>query len=176
MIRITPYDESWPVAYEYEAKSIRTALGTRAIRIEHVGSTSISGLAAKPVIDIQISVASLEPIDAYINALARLDYRFVSLGEFDLIYPFFAKPGQWPSTHHIHVCLAGGEQERKHIAFRDYLRQNPEVVADYAALKQRLAVDYDGTTLESIERYSLAKTQFVNTVLAKAGCTWVSAQ
>jgi GrpB-like predicted nucleotidyltransferase (UPF0157 family) len=73
-----------------------------------------------------------------------------------------------PSTHHVHLCVAGSEQERDHFAFRDFLRRDPAVAAEYAALKRELAAAYDGLTLESQERYSLSKTEFVRSVLARA--------
>jgi len=167
MITIVPYDSSWPARFEAEGEALRAALGARALRIEHVGSTSVPGLAAKPVIDIQISVASLEPTAEYSALLAALGYSHVVLGEFDRVYPFFQKPATWPSTHHVHLCLAGAEQERRHLAFRDYLRGHPEVAEEYVHLKRRLAAVHDNAG-DSRERYSLAKTEFVESVLGRA--------
>ena len=169
MIAIAPYNASWPPMFEAEATRIREVLGGRALRIEHVGSTSIPGLAAKPVIDIQISVQSLEPRGAFVQLLTELGYAHVPLGPFDLVYPFFQRPEQWPSTHHVHLCVAGSKQEGEHLAFRDYLRQHASVVSEYLALKHELAVSNHGITLESRERYSLAKTEFVHSVLQRAG-------
>ena len=168
MIRIVPYDSAWPVQFEAEAAKLRAALGDRALRIEHVGSTSVPGLAAKPVIDIQVSVATLEPPDRHSAQLAGLGYHHIPLGPFDLVYPFFQKPAQWPSTHHVHLCVFGDEQERRHLAFRDYLRGHPAVAAEYAELKRTLAVDHDGASLASRERYSSLKTGFINSVLERA--------
>jgi GrpB-like predicted nucleotidyltransferase (UPF0157 family) len=167
MITIVPYDPSWPARFEAEAAALRAAFGARALRIEHVGSTSMPGLAAKPVIDIQISVASLEPTMEYSELLAPLGYCHVVVGEFDRVYPFFQKPATWPSTHHVHLCQAGGEQERRHLAFRDYLRSHPDIAQEYVDLKRRLAAMHDGAGA-SRERYSLAKTEFVESVLEKA--------
>jgi GrpB-like predicted nucleotidyltransferase (UPF0157 family) len=133
-----------------------------------VGSTSVSGLAAKPVIDIQISVATLAGLDLYIAPLASLGYRHVPFGDVDLVYPFFRKPAQWPSTHHIHLCVSGSDHEYRHLAFRDYLRTHPHVANEYVALKRRLAATYLGATEESREQYSLAKTEFVTDVLQRA--------
>jgi GrpB-like predicted nucleotidyltransferase (UPF0157 family) len=168
MIRIVGYDSAWPVMFEVEAAGLREALGDAALRIEHVGSTSVPGLAAKPVIDIQVSVAGLPPAAAHVEALAALGYRHVPLGSFDLVYPFFQKPATWPSTHHVHLCVLGGEQERRHLAFRDWLRVHPAATAEYARLKRALAARHDGRTFESRERYSLAKTTFIESVLAQA--------
>ena len=167
-IEIVPYDASWPKKYAIEAETLRDALGAHALQIEHVGSTSIPGLAAKDVIDIQVSVPTLESLAPYLRPLARIGYGHVPLGDFDAVYPFFQKPATWPSTHHLHLCVAGSEQERRHLAFRDYLRHNPVVAAEYVALKRELATANHGATLESRERYSLSKTQFVLTALARA--------
>ena len=168
MFAIVPYDPAWPARFAAEAAIIRQVLGDAAQRVEHVGSTSVPGLAAKPVIDMQVSVASLEPLGRYLSALSRVGYTHIALGAFDLVYPFFQKPGEWPSTHHVHLCVAGSEQERNHLAFRDHLRAHPRVAADYLALKRELAAVHHGTTLESRERYSLSKTGFVASVLERA--------
>jgi len=169
VIQIIPYTAEWVLAFESEARSLRHALGERALRIDHVGSTAVPGLAAKPVIDIQVSVESLEPLEPYRVALAPLGYKFVSVGEFDRVYPWFAKPGEWPSTHHVHLCVVGEEQEAVHLAFRDYLRNNSEQASRYEALKRGLAGEYEGKTLRSIESYSLAKSEFIKNALASAG-------
>ena len=168
MIIIAPYDPEWPMLFASEAVRIRQALGNLALRIEHVGSTSVPRFAAKPVVDIQISVPLLAPADLYRAWLADLGYTHFSLGAYDLMYPFFKKPADWPSTHRVHLCVAGSEQERDHLAIRDYLRRRPEIAAEYANLKRQLAAVHDGVTLESQERYSLARTEFVRTALARA--------
>ena len=168
MLTIEPYDDAWPAMFDAEAARLRSTLGDLALCIEHVGSTSVPGLPAKPVIDIQVSVASLEPSASYIEKLALLGYRHEPLGEFDLIYPFFVKPADWPSTHHVHLCVAGNEQEARHLAFRDYLRRAPVVASEYAVLKRALAAANHGETLESRERYSLAKSDFIERVLRQA--------
>ena len=168
MITIDPYNSNWPALFEEEAASIRAAMSSLAMRIDHVGSTSVPKLAAKPVIDIQVSVASLDPMALYSELLAQLGYIHTPLGPFDLAYPFFQKPEACPSTHHVHLCVFGGEQERRHLAFRDHLRRHPEIAAEYEGLKHSLAAVHDGTTLESRERYSLSKSKFVNSVLKHA--------
>ena len=120
------------------------------------------------MIDIQVSVRDLAPFPGFVATLRGLGYTHIPLGDFDRVYPFFAKPADGPSTHHVHLCVAGGEQEAKHLAFRDYLRRHPAVAADYADLKRDLAARHHGETLESREHYSLAKSGFVCTVLERA--------
>ncbi len=168
MIVIVPYRTEWPNLFESEARLLGRAFGTLALSIEHVGSTSVPGLAAKPVIDIQISLAALEPRSRLEEILFGLGYWHVDLGDFDSVYPFFVKPNQWPSTHHVHLCVAGGAQERRHLLFRDQLRGSPELARRYEALKYDLADRHHGRTRESREAYSLAKTSFVEAVLRSA--------
>jgi GrpB-like predicted nucleotidyltransferase (UPF0157 family) len=127
MIEIVAYDPSWPAAFKAEADTLRKALGDLACCIEHVGSTAVPGLAAKAVIDIQVPVRSLQPRQPYYEAWAPLGYNHVPLGDFDMVYPYFEKPSDWPHTHHLHLCEVGSEQERVHIAFRDCLRDHSEV-------------------------------------------------
>ncbi|WP_324425771.1 GrpB family protein [Azohydromonas sp.] len=171
MITLVPHDPAWAAVFAAEAAALRGAFGALALRVEHVGSTAVPGLEAKPVIDIQVSVRSLAPRDALDAALARLGYRHTSLGDFDRVYPFFHKPAAWPSTHHVHLCEAGGEQEWRHLAFRDALRDSPQAAAEYASLKRRLAALHGGHTPASREAYSLAKSGFVAAVLARVAPT-----
>jgi GrpB-like predicted nucleotidyltransferase (UPF0157 family) len=168
VITIAPYDASWPSEFAAEAANIAQVLGESALRIEHVGSTSVPGLAAKPVIDIQVSVRDLGVVGAFRHGLASIGYIHIDLGEFDLVYPFFQKPAEWPTSHHLHLCAAGGEQERKHLAFRDFLRAHPLVAGQYLALKRELAAKHDGNTMASREQYSLAKSSFIAAVLERA--------
>ncbi len=168
MIKIVPYDCAWPSLFEVEATDIRAAMGDLALRVEHVGSTSVPGLAAKPVIDIQVSVATLQSLGMYAEPLAQLGYTYIPLGPFDSVYPFFQKPVEWPCTHHIHLCVLGEEQERRHLAFRNYLRSHPAVAAEYLELKCNLAATHGGATFESRENYSLSKSEFVTAVLERA--------
>jgi len=168
MIVICEYDANWPVLFEEEARRLRAAFGSCALRIEHVGSTSVPGLAAKSVIDIQVSVASLAPHGRYADAMVSLGYRHVALGAFDLVYPFFHKPAEWPGTHHLHLCEAGGEHESKHLAFRNYLHAHCQMAARYEALKRELARTHDASTPQTMEASSLAKSEFVANVLRAA--------
>jgi GrpB-like predicted nucleotidyltransferase (UPF0157 family) len=168
MIKIVEYDPGWPAQFEEEAAQIGKVMGSSAMRIEHVGSTAVPGLAAKPVIDIQISVASLEGRASFRNVLGSLGYIHIDLGDFDRVYPFFQKPSEWPCTHHVHLCAVGSREERTHLAFRDFLREHPAVAAEYLSQKRRFAAGNRGDTLESRERYSLSKSDFVRGILEKA--------
>jgi GrpB-like predicted nucleotidyltransferase (UPF0157 family) len=168
MIEIVAYDIAWPASFAEEAAAIRCALGADALRIEHVGSTAVEGLSAKPVIDIQVSVQTLDEPHRFLAPLSGLGYVHVPLGAFDQVYPFFQKPATWPSTHHVHLCAAGSGEERNHLLFRDALRAHPNIAEAYVALKRELASRHRGTTLQSREAYSLSKTAFVKGVLERA--------
>jgi GrpB-like predicted nucleotidyltransferase (UPF0157 family) len=159
-IAIVPYDPAWPDAFARERDRIAEALGALAVRIEHHGSTSVPRLAAKPVIDIQVSVASLVPLVAYRAPLAALGYVHVPHAD-DEFCPFFHRPAQWPHTHHVHVVAAGGDEERRTLAFRDYLRRHGDVARAYEVLKRELAARHRAEDLASREAYAEAKTRFV---------------
>ena len=150
-----------------ERERIALALGVLALRIEHHGSTAIPGLAAKPVIDIQISVAPLHPIEAYAGGLVRLGYVHVPHAD-DAFCPFFHRPATWPHAHHVHLVQAGSGEERRTLAFRDYLREHAQVARDYETLKRTLAGQFGGDDLESREAYADAKSEFINRIVGVA--------
>ena len=166
-IDIVPYDPSWPVAFETEATRLRSGLRGLALRIEHHGSTAIPGLSAKPIIDIQVSLAALQPAATYGDGLRRLGYVHVPHAD-DARCPFFHRPTSWPHTHHVHVVERGGHEEQRTLAFRDYLRDHPHTARDYEDLKRALATRVTGNDPESREAYAHAKTDFVERVLVLA--------
>jgi GrpB-like predicted nucleotidyltransferase (UPF0157 family) len=166
-IRIFPYDPAWPGIFEAEAKRIGGALGSAAVRIDHVGSTAVPGLAAKPVIDIQVSVRLLHPLEPHLPPLVALGYTHVSHPD-DATHPFLHRPSTWPHSHHIHLCEAGGQEERRHLAFRDFLREHPEEAAAYAGEKQRLAAEFRSSSFESRNAYAEAKSAFIEPIIERA--------
>src|SRR2546425_8625767 len=153
MLEIVPYDPRWLREFETERDRIQAALGSLALRIEHNGSTSVPGLAAKPIIDIQISVAALQPIAGYGDQLHALGYTHVPDAD-DAFCPFFHRPSRWPHTHHVHVVQAGGAEERRTLAFRDYLREHADAAGEYERLKQGLIVAIAPLDPESREAYA----------------------
>jgi GrpB-like predicted nucleotidyltransferase (UPF0157 family) len=147
-IRIAGYDAAWPAVADSEIRRIADEVGEHVVRIDHIGSTAVPGLAAKPIIDLQMSVAAIVPVEAYAEPLRRLGYLFVP----DFAdWQFFAKPAERPRTHHLHVVDSGGEHERRHLAVRDYLRVRPEEAAAYEALKRRLVGAHPEDRLAYIE-------------------------
>jgi GrpB-like predicted nucleotidyltransferase (UPF0157 family) len=157
MIRLVEYDPAWPARYEESAARIGEALGEVARRIDHVGSTSVPGLVAKPYIDIQVSVAGLDRWDTYGPALERLGLAYVPDDEPD--HRFFAG-----EDLHVHVCEAGGDWEHRHVAFRDLLRSDPKAAATYEREKRRLAAQFD-----DVHAYTDAKTPVIRRLERQAG-------
>jgi GrpB-like predicted nucleotidyltransferase (UPF0157 family) len=135
-IEIVAYDQGWPERFETWQRKLAGLLGPVARRIEHVGSTSVPGLAAKPVVDIQVSVADLADEDRYVPPCeaAGLQFRLR-----DDEHRYFQPPPARPRDVHVHVCQQGGEWERVHLLFRDYLRSSTAARETYAAAKREAA-------------------------------------
>lgn len=148
-VRIVEYDVAWPVQAK-ELRRLKDVLGAVAVRLEHVGSTAVPGLAAKPILDLQLSVAAIEPRAHYVEPLERLGYLFVAAPE-SPDFHFFAKPPERPRTHHLHVCEVRSEHEFRHLAVRDFLRTNSDQAATYAALKRQIVARHPHDRLACIE-------------------------
>lgn len=159
-LEIVPYDDRWPAAFAAEAVRLRGALGPLALRIDHHGSTSVPGLAAKPILDIQVSVAALQPMEPYGAPLRAVGYVHVPHPD-DSFCPFFHRPSTWPHSHHVHVVQRGGAEERRTLAFRDYLRDHGDAAREYEQLKRDLVRRFASGGPESREAYARAKTDFI---------------
>jgi GrpB-like predicted nucleotidyltransferase (UPF0157 family) len=167
-LQIVAYDPAWPAEFAAEGDRIESALGQLAVRIEHVGSTSVPGLAAKPVIDIQISVRRVQPMGPYAAPLSGLGYFHLPHAD-DVFAPFFYRPRNWPHSHHIHVVEAGGEEEGRVLFFRDTLRAHASVAREYEKLKRRLTPHFAANDFSSRQGYADAKGDFIAGVLEHAG-------
>jgi GrpB-like predicted nucleotidyltransferase (UPF0157 family) len=166
-LQIMPYDPGWAFEFEKERNRISRALGQLARRIDHHGSTAVPGLEAKPIIDIQVSVEQLNPIRVYAEPLAGLGYRHAPHSD-DAVCPFFHRPSEWPHSHHVHVVESNGVEERRTLAFCDYLRDHSDVAHGYGILKRQLADLYDAGKPADREAYAIAKTEFINRVVQTA--------
>jgi GrpB-like predicted nucleotidyltransferase (UPF0157 family) len=158
-IVVTDYDQTWPARFAEVADAVRDAVADLAAQVEHVGSTSIPGLAAKPVIDIDVVVRSPDDVAVAIQRLRSLGYVYQGDKGIRGREAFMWPPGAEP--HHLYVVVAGSQPHRDHVRFRDYLRQHPDVANDYAALKRSLAEAYRDDRLG----YADAKSKFVTGVL-----------
>lgn len=158
---IVEYDHEWPALYAREAVRIRSALGHRALRIEHVGSTSVPGLAAKPVIDILLVVADSTDEDAYAPQLLGGGYA-LRIREKDW---FEHRLFNGPDTPvNLHVFSSGCEEIERMLMFRDWLRTNAADRELYALAKQRLA-EHEWA---SVQDYADAKTTVVGAIMTRA--------
>jgi GrpB-like predicted nucleotidyltransferase (UPF0157 family) len=162
-IHIVPYDDSWPDQFDAERTALATVISPwLAGTIEHIGSTAIPGLAAKPVIDIMAGVESLEASRAALPAVEKLGYCYAPYRR-DVMH-WFCKPSLSLRTHHLHLVPFRSTLWIERLAFRDYLRTHQPVAAAYADLKCRLAVQYRYDR----EAYTDAKAPFVQRVLTLA--------
>jgi GrpB-like predicted nucleotidyltransferase (UPF0157 family) len=163
--RVVDPDPSWPAAFDAEAAQLRAALPADLIvDIDHVGSTSVGGLAAKPVIDMQLSVTSMAPVERYRRPLLALGYGH-DLDPWNDDHEFFSrKSGDRYEGVNLHVCPTGSRWERRHLAFRDWLRKHPEDAGAYERLKRDLADRYP----RDVYGYTLGKSAFIEGIEARA--------
>jgi GrpB-like predicted nucleotidyltransferase (UPF0157 family) len=158
-VEIVPYDATWTMRFQEETDILRRALATWLVgAIEHIGSTAVPGLAAKPVIDIMVGVQSLEISRPAIAAATEVGYCYVPY-QAELEH-WFCKPSPALRTHHLHLVPVGTPQWLRPIAFRDYLRAHADVASEYEALKRRLAHEH---RLDR-EAYTQAKRPFIDRI------------
>jgi GrpB-like predicted nucleotidyltransferase (UPF0157 family) len=156
-VLVVPYEDEWPRLFREQAAQLRAALGEVALRIDHIGSTSVPGLAAKPVIDVQISVAALEPVETFREPLEGLGYVFRA-NDPERTKRYFREPPGERRTH-IHIRRLGSWNEQFALLFRDYLREHRDAARRYARLKRRLATRYNQP--EQRAQYTDAKDPFI---------------
>ena len=158
---LLPYDSTWPLEFESEAARIERACDELPIRLEHIGSTSIAGLAAKPVIDILAGRPSNVSGEKYVAAFKQLGYEHK--GAFGIPGRNSFRKGV-PRTHHVHLVSWSSELWSDHLLFRDYLRAHPEIAREYETIKRELATMY----FQDKEQYTDAKGPFVRSIVRRA--------
>ena len=162
-VLIAGYDASWPRKFEAERVALQELISPWVVGgIHHVGSTSVPGLAAKPVIDILVGVESLDRSRPCIDKVASLGYLYWPYRS-DVMH-WFCKPDPARRTHHLHLVPSGSPRYRDELAFRDALRSDPALTDRYAALKRDLAARFRADR----EAYTQHKAPFVSEVLAIA--------
>lgn len=161
-VEIVDYQPAWGVAFADLGVKLRRALGDVAIRIDHIGSTAVPGLAAKPILDVQISVSSLEPVDAFRGPLEGLGFVYRASNPERTKRYFRESPGS--RRTHIHVRQAGSFAQQFPLLFRDYLRSHPDDAAGYAATKRRCAQRFR----HDRQAYVKAKDSFVWQIIRHA--------
>jgi len=164
-IEVVPYDSCWPVLFELEKAALLPAFGEYLCCIEHIGSTAVPGLAAKPVIDILVGVHSIADAPAFIPALQALGYEYIP--EHEAVFPerrYLHKIVNGKHTHHLHIVEPGSDFFKVQILFRDHLRSHPADAARYAELKYRLAQEYHNDR----EAYTNGKGPLIEEILNAA--------
>lgn len=161
-IIVVPYDSHWPEAFNYEAKQIKMILKEVPFNIHHIGSTSVPGLMAKPIIDMLLDVADLNSLDAYDYEFEKLGYE--AMGENGISGRRYFRKGGDQRTHQLHAFQSGNPHLARHLAFRDYLIAHKEVAEEYGKLKFSIAQSCDN----DIEKYCDRKDPFIKYHEAKA--------
>ena len=162
---VLPYDAAWESAFEAIRAEIQTALGDLMLGIEHVGSTSVKGMSAKPCIDIDVVIRDYSVFDAVVQKLDAIGY--IHEGDLGIkdreAFKYADKPHLM--THHLYVCPRDSEELHRHIAFRDFLRKNPEAVKKYSRVKETAAQLFP----DEIEQYIAFKAPCIEELYIKCG-------
>lgn len=162
-VRVVPYQPTWKRYFEQEAARLRAALGSQALQVEHIGSTAVEGLEAKPIIDVMVAVESLEEARDLVPLVETLGYEHQPEDPIpDRV--FFAQGPPSRRTHHLSLTPQASAYWSDHLLFRDYLRTHPEAAAGYQQLKRDLADRYPADR----ESYTSGKDEFIQSILAKA--------
>ncbi|MFL5800334.1 MAG: GrpB family protein [Roseiflexaceae bacterium] len=162
-VQIVPYTPVWVTLFESERARLQYALGADALDIQHIGSTAVPGLAAKPILDLGIAVAAEVVVAACVPRLAALGYTYHGYRGTDQGH-FFDQGSEQHLTHYLHMLLIGDPAWSNYLRFRDYLIAHPVVRDAYMQLKQSLAAQY----AENRAAYTAAKASFVQHILAAA--------
>ena len=161
-VTLMPHTEVWHQLFADEEARLRDAIGGNVLAIEHVGSTAVCGLSAKPIIDIAVALREIADAERCVIPLEDIGYEY--RGELDIPGRHFFGKGE-PRTHHLHLVKARSDFWKNHLLFRDYLRQHAEIAAQYEELKTRLAHEYQNNR----EAYTEGKARFIENVLRRAG-------
>ena len=165
-VTLSAYSPLWPAIFEFERGRLLAILGEDAALVEHIGSTAVPGLGAKPIIDVMLGVADLAMIERRIPQLEADGYRYVP--QFEKSMPerrYFVKTNGQPGHFHVHAVVLGSTFWKRHLAFRDALRADAKLAAQYWKLKQHLAARYPNDR----ELYTDGKSAFIREVLDRVG-------
>lgn len=163
-ITITHYDPQWPILYEEEKARILGVIGDKVMAIEHIGSTAVPGLGAKPIIDIMVAVRHLADAEECIEPLQSVGYEYVPEYEVSIPERRYFRKGPPEAHRHLHMVERTSDFWERHILFRNLLRAHPEIAQQYYLLKKELATKFGPNR----DAYTDAKTSFIESVVAKA--------
>lgn len=162
-VQIVAYDPTWPQRYLTERALVLQAIDPMFLAIEHVGSTAVSGLSAKPIIDMMAAVADLCDGLVAVAPLGTLGYQLIETGMPDRVFLRKCEPEQ-DCSFHLHIVEYAGWHERNERLLRDYLQAHPQAARAYAQLKQQLALTHARDSLA----YTKAKTAFIQSLVDRA--------
>lgn len=163
IVRLAKHNPKWRQNFEREEKRMREIVGKDALDIQHVGSTAIPGIMAKPIIDIVLVVPSLQKARRYVRELKEIGYE-IKKNDVKKERLFFTKGPEKRRTHYLHIGEAGSGYAEDMILFRDYLRTHKGAAKGYSLLKEKLAEKYQNTR----EIYTAKKEKFIKEILKKA--------
>lgn len=161
---LSDYQQEWPEAFVRERARVVAALGDRVVAVEHVGSTAVLGMWAKPLIDVMVGLRTIDQHGACLGPMQSLGYEYK--GEFGIPDRHFFVLGD-PTTHHVHMVEHAGHFWRLNLHFRDLLRRDPSARARYEAEKIALAREH----ADCREKYTAGKNTIIQTLLRESG--WV---
>ncbi len=161
-VKLFSYNPGWKKLYKEEEKLLRLATGKYVLDIQHVGSTSIPGAKAKPIIDIAVGVKNLKDGEKCIKPLRQLGYEYKHDAGIKGRH-FFAKGSEKNRTHYIHIAKLNGRFWKNHILFRDYLRKHKTAVKEYNELKEKLARKYK----DDRDTHTAQKDSFIQRIIKK---------
>ena len=162
IVEVIDYQPSWQDLYKQEAIKLEQVLLEDLIGIHHIGSTSVPGLAAKPIIDLLIVLKRVEAVDKKTAAIEKLGYE--AHGENGIAGRRYFQKGGDARTHHVHIFSEGHTAIKKHLVFRDYLQQHPDAMQAYGQLKKKLAQAY----VRDIAAYMDGKANWINVTIRRA--------
>ena len=158
-VKLQPHNEQWHQLFAEEKARLQNVIGAFIVDIQHIGSTSVCGIAAKPILDIAVAISDKASGESCVAPLENSGY--VYRGENGIAKRFYFRKGAPARTHHLHMLLADSEELRNHLFFRDYLRANPESAAEYDKLKRELASKFGNDR----DAYLDGKAAFVERIL-----------
>ena len=164
-VLVVPYDAQWKQDFSDIRNEIRGALGELSLRIEHVGSTSVEGLSAKPIIDIDVVIEDGTKLPAVIAALAGIGYLHEGNLGITGREAFGYEGKEHLRKHHLYVCTKDSPELRRHLTFRDYLRAHPEAVREYSRIKEEGARLYPW----DIDGYIRYKSPWIESIYREIG-------
>ncbi len=164
MVEVVPYQAAWPTMFERLSAPLRRQLNGLIVAVHHVGSTAVEGLAAKPIIDIDVEMPDEGDFSAVVDSLASFGY--VHVGDQGVVgREAFKRHGPTPMAHHLYVCRSGSDELKRHLVFRDHLRTHRGDRDAYAAVKREAASRFP----HDIDGYLAHKGKIIQSIYVKCG-------